>query len=108
MFPMKTSLKNMDYEIRWLRRASTELTKIYHYYEQVAGKKVAIRRLGRISESVLKLKDMPYLGVLDQDFPHEPNYRHLTVLDYKIYYFVDETVVYIASIWDCRQGSEAF
>ena len=98
----------MDCEIRWLRRASNELTEIYNYYRFVAGSKVATKRLGIISQAVLRLKTMPNLGVLDEEFAHEPCYRHLTVLDYKIYYFVEDNIIYVASIWDCRHGHEAF
>ncbi len=51
---------------------------------------------------------MPHIGHLDKDYPHTPSYRYLVVLDYRIYYFIEEQTVYIAAIWDCRQGSPVF
>jgi hypothetical protein len=29
-------------------------------------------------------------------------------MDYRIYYFVEEQMVFIAAIWDCRQGGDVF
>ena len=51
---------------------------------------------------------MPNIGHLDEDHPHTPSYRYLVVLDYRIYYFIEEQTIYIAAIWDCRQGSPVF
>lgn len=51
---------------------------------------------------------MPYLGRKDEDFTHIREYRYMVVLTYKVYYFVEDDGVYIASIWDCRQGGKAF
>ena len=54
------------------------------------------------------LETMPFLGKKDEDFTQIMEYRYLVVLTYKIYYFVEDHNVYIASIWDCRQGMSAF
>ena len=51
---------------------------------------------------------MPYLGRKDEVFTHIRDYRYVVVLTYKVYYFVEDDGVYIASIWDCRQGGKAF
>ena len=51
---------------------------------------------------------MPFLGVQDEDFTEIRAYRYLVVLTYKVYYFIEDNHVYIASIWDCRQGGKAF
>ena len=51
---------------------------------------------------------MPNIGPIDEEFPHTPNYHYLVVMDYRIYYFVEEQTVFIAAIWDCRQGGDVF
>jgi plasmid stabilization system protein ParE len=98
----------MAFEIHWLRRASNELDAIHQFYNEFASEQVAKRRIGIIIHSVDLLQTMPYLGRMDEDFTHIRSYRYLIVLTYKVYYFVEDDGVYIASIWDCRQGGAAF
>lgn len=98
----------MVYELHWLRRASNELDAIYQFYKEIASEQVAKRRIGKIIHSADLLQTMPYLGRKDEDFTHIRSYRYLVVLTYKVYYFVEDDGVYIASIWDCRQGGAAF
>lgn len=105
---MKQFANDTEYKIHWLRRASTEIETIYRFYSEFASELVAKRRVGKIIHSVDFLKTMPYLGRKDEDFTHIREYRYLVVLSYKIYYFVENGCVYIASIWDCRQGGGAF
>ena len=98
----------MAYEIRWLRRASNELDAIYQFYCEFANEQVAKRRIGKIIHSIDLLQNMPYLGRQDEDFAHIRSYRYVVVLTYKVYYFVEDDGVYIASVWDCRQCGGAF
>lgn len=98
----------MAFEIHWLRRASNELDAIHQFYSEFASEQVAKRRIGIIIHSVDLLQTMPYLGRMDEDFTHIRSYRYLIVLTNKVYYFVEDDGVYIASIWDCRQGGAAF
>ena len=98
----------MACEIRWLRRASNELDAIFQFYSEFASRQVAQRRLGKILHSIGNLHEMPYIGMQDEEFTEIKAYRYLIVLTYKVYYFVEDNNVYIASIWDCRQGGKAF
>ena len=98
----------MGYEIHWLRRASDELEAIFQFYCCVAGELVARQRIWMIVHLVDHLETMPFLGKTDEEFTLIRNYRYLVVLTYKIYYFVENDNVFIASIWDCRQGGRAF
>ena len=98
----------MVYEIRWLKRASDELEAIFQFYTRLAGEEVARRRIWMIVHSVDHLETMPFLGKKDEEFTQIRNYRYLVVLAYKIYYFVEDDKVFVASIWDCRQGDSAF
>ena len=65
---MKQYVSDTEYEIHWLRRASTELDTIYRFYSQFASELVAKRRIGKIIHSADLLKTMPYLGRKDEDF----------------------------------------
>lgn len=98
----------MAYKLFWLRRASNELDEIYQFYGELASVQVAKRRVGKIIEAVNHLQTMPYLGRKDEEFEHIRAYRYLIVLTYKVYYFIEGDTVFIASIWDCRQGGKAF
>ncbi|MBR4506614.1 MAG: type II toxin-antitoxin system RelE/ParE family toxin [Bacteroidales bacterium] len=98
----------MAYRNHWLRRAEKDFNDIYLYYRRYASEEVAKRRLEKILQTAEKIEGMPNIGMLDDEFPHTPSYRHITVLDYRIYYFVEEDVVNIAAIWDCRQGGDVF
>lgn len=97
----------MAYKIHWLRRASNELSDIYKFYYRFASEQVAIRRISSIVHCVGHLEIMPYLGKEDEEFDLIRSYRYLVVLSYKIYYFIENDGIYIASIWDCRQGGGA-
>lgn len=98
----------MEYNLFWLRRASNELDEIYQFYGELASEQVARRRIGKIIEAVNHLQTMPYLGRKDEEFEHIRAYRYLIVLTYKVYYFIEGDTVFVASIWDCRQGGSAF
>ena len=98
----------MTHEIHWLRRASNELDAIYRFYSEFASKQVAKRRVGKIIHDVELLQNMPFLGREDEEFTHIRSYRYLVILTYKVYYFIEDDDIYIASIWDCRQGGAAF
>ena len=98
----------MGCEIHWLKRASDELDSIYQFYKQFASEEVAINRVGLIIRCVGLLETMPFLGRKDEEFTHIREYRYLVVLTYTVYYFVENNNIYVASIWDCRQGGKAF
>jgi len=98
----------MAYKLFWLRRASNELDDIYQFYSELASVQVAKRRVGKIINAVNHLQAMPCLGRKDEEFEHVRAYRYLIVMTYKVYYFIEGDGVYIASIWDCRQGGRAF
>ena len=79
-----------------------------HCYIQMAGERVAKKRLSKILDTTDVIGYMPTIGQLDEDNKHTPTYRYITVLGYRIYYFTEEEVINIAAIWDCRQGGRVF
>lgn len=98
----------MAYKIHWLSRASDELDSIFQFYRLFASEQVAKRRIEKIVHCVGHLETMPYLGREDEEFIHVRKYKYLVVLTYKIYYFIEDRDVFVASVWDCRQGGKAF
>jgi plasmid stabilization system protein ParE len=98
----------MAYKVHWLRRAEIDFDAIYLFYRQLAGEDVAKRRLSKILDATDVIRYMPNIGPLDEDYHHTPTFRYLTVLDYRIYYFIEEDIINIAAIWDCRQGGRIF
>lgn len=98
----------MAYSIHWLRRAEVDVNAIYLFYCQMASENVAKRRVSKILDTVEVLGYMPNIGRLDETYNHTPTYRYLTVLDYRIYYFLEGDKAVIAAIWDTRQGGRAF
>jgi len=69
---------------------------------------VAENRMAKILDATDILETMPNIGQLDNQYSHTPSYRYIVVLDYRIYYFIEEETVNIAAIWDCRQGERPF
>jgi len=108
MLVILTFVSVMACELHWLRRASNELDAIYQFYSEFASPLVAKRRVGKIIHAIGNLQTMPYLGRQDEEFTDIRAYRYLIVLTYKVYYFIENEDVFIASIWDCRQGGKAF
>ncbi|MBQ3945061.1 MAG: type II toxin-antitoxin system RelE/ParE family toxin [Alphaproteobacteria bacterium] len=98
----------MAYSIHWTRRAYSDLDNIYHFYCKLSTKRVATSRLNVLKRDIEQLKSMPNIGQLDEDYCHTPTYRFLVVLNYRVYYFIEDMDVFIAAIWDCRQGGTAF
>lgn len=89
-------------------RARKDRRAIYTYYSDKAGKKVARNILSSIHQSVKLLPNYPNLGYIEpqlEDFPQ--CFRTLTdIPNYKIIYWIEEDIVKIATVFDCRQRPE--
>ena len=93
----------MDYKIHWLRSATEDFRSIFLYYSTVGGERVAKKRLSKILQATSYLETMSYMGKQDDDLKKISGYRYIVVMTYRIYYFVEDDNVYIASIWDYRR-----
>jgi Plasmid stabilization system protein len=86
-------------------RAQKDLNNIFDYYSEVNSVKVAMRIVNSIQSSIKQLIDFPNLGRIEpllEEFPQ--GFRCLVnVPNYKIIYWIDDCVVKIATIFDCRQ-----
>ncbi|NDV81640.1 type II toxin-antitoxin system RelE/ParE family toxin [Bacteroides sp. 51] len=94
--------------LRWSPRAEMDLTRIHTWYAQQAGLKTADRILYDIWSSAELLRTHPNLGYLEpllESFPQ--SFR--TCIDapnYKIIYWVEDDIVKVATVFDCRQRPE--
>jgi plasmid stabilization system protein ParE len=94
-------------KIIWTEFATAALKEIYVYYKGVASIRVAQQIKTSIFSSVTQLKEHPKLGQIEQNLlSFEREYRYLVSGHYKIIYRLDQTIVYITDVFDCRQNPQ--
>jgi len=91
--------------IVWLEDARDDLESIYRFVAQDS-EKAAAEIHNNIYDQAGKLKDFPWLGVVDPLLNENAEvYRSLIVRrHYKVVYKIDDKFIYIIAIWDCRQN----
>lgn len=94
-------------EIRWSAFALDSMVEILKYIELNFGKETSFNAYQRINEHISLLKNFPFLGVSDNHL-NTPNIevRHLVCSPSVIYYLIDNNIITVASIFDCRQSKE--
>lgn len=92
--------------IQWNRRARLELSSIYSYYFNVAGKRIALHIQNEIIDVVSSLASQPRLGhIMDEIEGVNERFRSLSInKHYRAIYFIDDSTIIIFSIWDNRQS----
>ena len=94
--------------VRWTELAEDRLEKIFQFYFDAAGHRVAQKTVSEIVNSADSLSFMPYKAPVEQSLTGRKFvYRSLTVNKiFKIVYFIDEqsSCVVISTIWDCRRN----
>ncbi|MCL1850384.1 MAG: type II toxin-antitoxin system RelE/ParE family toxin [Bacteroidetes bacterium] len=94
--------------IKWYIDAVNDLDKIYDYYVSKNPRAAAVL-YNKILDDVEILKTQPYIAPIEQMLIKCPeNYRSLVVENYKVVYFVEEDLVLIVQIFDCRQNPIKF
>jgi toxin ParE1/3/4 len=97
----------MKLKIVWSQFAENEIDKIYDYYVQKAGIKVAKKIIEEIiSEPNKLINNIFSTQVEDLLLDRENNYLYLTCKNYKIIYSIDEEkkLVQISDVFDTRQN----
>ena len=94
--------------VKWSTVAEDRLKKVFDYYFDVAGHKVASKIVAKIIESADSLGTMPFKAPIEKYLPDcKFVYRSLIVSKiFKVVYFINEKeeCIVIATIWDCRQN----
>ena len=85
--------------------AKTQIKTIYSYHKAVASIDVAKKIKSEIDIAILKLKDFPEAGQIEEYMAQfgKP-YRRLVTSHYKIIYRIDGDIVFITDVFDSRQS----
>lgn len=97
----------MEIVVIWSDSAIEELKDIYNHYYFKASKKVADKLANVIVDQTLMLEKTPRIGQIEEILSHlQREIRYLIQGNYKIVYLIDENIVTIATVFDCRQNPE--
>jgi toxin ParE1/3/4 len=95
----------MEISIQWTDEAVNDLERIYHYYSAEASSTIAQNLVDSIIEATLYLQKNPELGQREELLKDRTiAYRYLLAGQYKVIYWIADTSIYIATIFDCRQN----
>ncbi len=96
----------MGLRIFWTDFSQRELEKIYEYYLEKAGIRVAKKLVNGIYNETLKLKNQPKIGQIEDLLKHrKQGFRYLVFQNYKIIYWINnkENRIEISDVFDTRQ-----
>jgi len=95
-------------ESRLSPRAKRDVRKIHAFYEEEIGKEVADRISDGILNVVELLASQPHLGHTEPDLEIFPQcFRtYVYIPNYKIVYWVEDDIVKVATVFDCRRRPE--
>ncbi len=91
-------------KVEWLEPAKQQVQEIFKYLESVAGERTARKMTRKIIESTRVLAHNPRGGEREwllEDQPEE--FRRLVEGAHKIVYYIEDEIVKIVAIWDCRR-----
>lgn len=95
----------MVVSIIWLPVAQKHLKHIFVFIRKKS-EQAAIKILNEIIDATEALIHFPQLGCIELSLEDcSKTYRFLVVRNYKIIYYTERNVVYIAAVWDCRQNT---
>ena len=94
----------MEIVVIWSDTAIEELRDLYDYFYTKASKRVADKITNAIVDKTLLLEQTPHMGQKEEMLAHlKKGIRYLVQGNYKIVYWIDENLVTIATVFDCRQ-----
>jgi len=97
----------MEIKVFWTETALNNLEDIFEYYKYKASVRVARKLVKGLVKSTLKLQESPQIGRMEELLADRKfEYRFLVVGNYKIIYWIEESYIKIATIFDCRQNPE--
>ena len=95
----------MEIKVQWTDNAINQLEQIFDFYNYNANLKVSKKIVSQIIDSTLLLKNHPYSGKREPFLENRKlEYRFIIKGNYKIIYFVEDNIVTISSVFDCRQN----
>jgi plasmid stabilization system protein ParE len=95
----------MGMKIAWTDQAASDLEDIFDYYIHEASRAVALKITESIIMSVVQLENYPKSGQKEELLINKKyEYRYLVQGNYKIIYWIDDPLINIATVFDCRQN----
>ncbi len=97
----------MELKLFWTDFSKKELAKIYKYYREKAGIRIAKKLVNGIHSEALKLKNQPEMGQEEELLKNrEEDFRYLVYKNYKIIYWINykQNQIEINDIFDTRQN----
>ncbi|HET8804460.1 MAG TPA: type II toxin-antitoxin system RelE/ParE family toxin [Aequorivita sp.] len=97
----------MELKVFWTGFSQQELERIYEYYREKAGTRIAKKLVDGIYNETLKLKQQPEIGQLEELLKsRKEEFRYLIYKNYKIIYWVNykENRIEINDVFDTRQN----
>ena len=97
----------MEIRIRWSSKAKYQLREIFDYYQVSTSTTVAESLITTILTRTRNLNSFPNMGKREELLLNHPKgFRYLVEGNYKILYWIHESEIIIASVFDCRQNPE--
>lgn len=97
----------MEIIVLWSDSAQSDLRAIHDYYLEKANSKVALKLINSIIDKSLLLSNNPRLGQIEELLKHKNiEIRYLVEGNYKIVYVIEDLIVLISAVFDCRQDPE--
>jgi len=97
----------MELNLFWTDFSQKELEKIYEYYRENAGIRVAKNLVNGIYNETLKLKSQPRIGQEEEILKNrKQEFRYLVYKNYKVIYWINkkENRIEINDVFDTRQN----
>ena len=95
----------MDLKVVWTDIAKFRLEAIFFYYKDKAGITVARKMTAQIIAKADSLEKQPTIGPIEELLKNRRNtYRYIIQGNYKIIYWIEDSYIKIATVFDCRQN----
>src|SRR5690606_14603302 len=98
----------MGLKVFWTHFSENELDKIYEFYREKAGVRIAKKLVTGIYNETLKLKKQPQIGQIEELLKNrKEEFRYLVYKNYKVIYWINEKEnrVEINDVFDTHQNT---
>jgi plasmid stabilization system protein ParE len=97
----------MEIRIEWSELSERQLKIIFDFYSFEASPRIARKLINRLIDRVSLLESNPSIGSKEELLSEYPeDFRYLVESNYKIIYWRKESLITIASVFDCRLNPE--
>ena len=96
-------------QVKWNKKALTELDKAIAYCILVFGKQVTIQFYGRVMEFNELLVHNPEIGKAEPLLEkYQLNFRSIVIHEhFKLIYYIKSQTIHIADLWDIRREPQS-